>query len=56
MFASSPSIHRVYHSFLLDLGKFVVPEEFPIEQLYDVYMQKHAMDDLVFAIEFKVDG
>ncbi|UJR31995.1 hypothetical protein I4U23_019465 [Adineta vaga] len=34
-------------------SKFVVPQEFPVEQLYDIYMQKHALDDLAFAIEFK---
>ena len=36
------------------LGKFIVPDEFPVEQLYDIYMQRHALDDLAFAIEFKV--
>ena len=36
------------------LGKFYLPEEFPVERLYDIYMQKHALDDLAFAIEFKV--
>lgn len=36
------------------LGKFTVPEPFPVEQLYDIYMQKHALDDLAFAVEFKV--
>lgn len=36
------------------LGKFILPAEFPVEQLYDIYMQKHALDDLAFAIEFKV--
>lgn len=36
------------------VGKFTVPEEFPVEQLYDIYMQKHSLDDLAFAIEFKV--
>ncbi|CAF4575532.1 unnamed protein product, partial [Rotaria sp. Silwood2] len=34
-------------------SKFTIPEEFPVEQLYDIYMQKHALDDLAFAIEFK---
>jgi hypothetical protein len=37
------------------LGKFTIPEEFPVEQLYDIYMQKHSLDDLAFAIEFKVN-
>ncbi len=37
------------------LGKFTLPEEFPVEQLYDIYMQKHSLDDLAFAIEFKVN-
>ena len=40
--------------YLCFIGKFTVPEEFPVEQLYDIYMQKHALDDLAFAIEFKV--
>ncbi|CAF3582983.1 unnamed protein product [Adineta steineri] len=34
-------------------SKFTVPEEFPVEQLYDMYTQKHTLDDLAFAIEFK---
>jgi hypothetical protein len=37
------------------IGKFTIPEEFPVEQLYDIYMQKHALDDLALAIEFKVN-
>jgi hypothetical protein len=40
--------------FLLFLVKFTGHEEFSIDQLYDIYMQKHALDDLAFAIEFKV--
>ncbi|CAF4932174.1 unnamed protein product [Rotaria socialis] len=35
-------------------SKFTIPEEFPVEQLYDIYIQKHSLDDLAFAIEFKV--
>lgn len=38
------------------LGKFTIPEPFPVEQLYDIYMQKHALDDLAFAMEFKVES
>jgi len=34
-------------------AKFKIPDEFPVEQLYDIYLQKHAMDDLAFAVEFK---
>ncbi|CAF2263567.1 unnamed protein product [Rotaria magnacalcarata] len=34
-------------------SKFTIPEEFPVEQLYDIYTQKHTLDDLAFAIEFK---
>jgi hypothetical protein len=40
--------------FLLIIGKFTIPEEFPVHQLYDIYIQKHALDDLAFSIEFKV--
>ncbi|CAF0818992.1 unnamed protein product [Adineta ricciae] len=34
-------------------SQIVVTGEFPVEQLYDIYVQKHAFDDLAFAIEFK---
>jgi hypothetical protein len=36
------------------VGRFATPEEFSVDQLYDIYMQKHAFDDLAFSIEFKV--
>ena len=36
------------------LGRSFVCEEFPIDQLYDIYMQKHALEDLAFDNEFKV--
>ncbi|UJR14736.1 hypothetical protein I4U23_001728 [Adineta vaga] len=35
------------------LRKFTIIEEFPVEQLYGIYVQKHALDNLAFAIEFK---
>ncbi|CAF1581861.1 unnamed protein product [Rotaria sp. Silwood1] len=44
---NTPLSHSPIH------GKFTIPEEFPVERLYDIYMQKHALDDLAFAIEFK---
>ncbi|CAF1460746.1 unnamed protein product [Adineta steineri] len=44
---NTPLSHSPIH------GKFTVPEEFPVEQLYDMYTQKHTLDDLAFAIEFK---
>ncbi|CAF0724224.1 unnamed protein product [Adineta steineri] len=34
-------------------SKVTTTEEFSVDQLYDIYMQKHAFDDLAFAIEFK---
>ena len=45
---------RPHPFYLTFLGKFIVPEEFSVEKLYDIYMQKHSLDDLAFAIEFKV--
>lgn len=47
------TIHRC--SSFFDLGRFAIPEEFSVDQLYDIYMQKHALDDLAFSVEFKVD-
>ena len=38
------------------LGQFCIPEEFSVDQLYDIYMQKHALDDLAFSMEFKVNN
>jgi hypothetical protein len=35
-------------------GHCPAPEEFPIEFLYDVYTQKHALHDLPFETEFRV--
>lgn len=39
--------------FFYILGRFTIPEEFSIEHLYDIYVQKHAFDDLGFSVEFK---
>ncbi|CAF3415708.1 unnamed protein product [Rotaria socialis] len=36
-----------------DHRKFSIPEEFYVDDLYDIYMQKHALDDLVFSTEFQ---
>jgi hypothetical protein len=36
------------------VGRFATPGEFSVNQLYDIYMQNHALDDLAFSIEFKV--
>ena len=44
---NTPLTHSPIHT------KFTIPDEFSVEKLYDIYMQKHSLDDLAFAIEFK---
>ena len=44
----------IFNVCLIFSGKFAITEEFPVEQLYSIYEQKHALDDFAFAIEFKV--
>ncbi|CAF1495192.1 unnamed protein product [Rotaria sp. Silwood1] len=52
---SPTKIRRQTNNNLLnnDHKEFTIPKEFPIDQLYDIYMQKHALDDLAFSIEFQ---
>ena len=39
------------------LGQFIAAKEFSVDQLYEIYMQKHALEDLAFDNEFQVgDG
>ncbi|CAF1418136.1 unnamed protein product [Rotaria magnacalcarata] len=44
---STPSSYSPIHR------KFSIPGEFHVDDLYDIYMQKHALDDLVFSTEFQ---
>ncbi|CAF1384709.1 unnamed protein product [Adineta ricciae] len=48
-------LHRQTKDDLIDHSQsnIAITGEFPVEQLHDIYVQKHAFDDLAFAIEFK---